>query len=253
MRIKKILIPIISAIFLITVICVSFSAFTVKEVNVSFATYIKHDDTVEISETLNKYNGKNLLFIKKENIVKEIEINPYFKVSSIEKGFPNILKISVEERREVFAIAYKNKEYFADYEGKILSKVKDGDFHNCLYVQFKNVDIEDVCIGEKIESDDIELISSSLSLINENANFGSVKKVVVEKVFDGENHINITFITYSSVEIVVYKTERLGKEKISTAFNLYNHENNDYRKSNNKIIVHDLENSETGFQVVWSE
>ena len=121
MRIKKILIPIISAIFLITVISVSLSAFTVKEVNVSFSTYIKQDGAGEIQEALNKYNGKNLLFIKTDKIVKEIEEDPYFKVYSVEKNYPNVLKISIEERKEVFGISYKNKGYFAPSDSVSLS------------------------------------------------------------------------------------------------------------------------------------
>ncbi|MBQ9514118.1 MAG: FtsQ-type POTRA domain-containing protein [Clostridia bacterium] len=252
MRIKKILIPIISAIFLITVICVSLSAFTVKEVNVSFSTFVKQDGAQDIQESLNKYNGKNLLFIKTDRIINEIEEDPYFKVSSIKKDFPNVLKISIEERKEVFVIEYKNKEYFADCEGRILSKVKGDDYHNCLYVQFKNVDVEDITVGEKIESDDINVISTALDIVYKNANFGSVKTVLIEKVFDGDNHINLTFNTYSSVEIVVYKAERSGAEKTAKAFELYNQENNDYRKSNNKIIAHDLDGEED-FKVVWSE
>ena len=169
-------------------------------------------------------------------IVKEIEEDPYFKVYSVEKNYPNVLKISVEERKEVFVISYKNKGYFADFEGRILSKV-NGDYHNCLEVSFKNVNIEEINFGEKIVSDDLGLISSALNVIYENANFGSVKTVLIEKVFDGENHINLTFNTYSSVEIVIYKAENGGAEKTAKAFELYNLESNDYRKSNNKIIA----------------
>ena len=96
------------------------------EVNVVAETNYERDLYNEIVEVLDKeYVGKSYLFVNESDVEKTITANPYVKVKEIKKVFPDRILVSVERRKEQFAISYNGEYYLTDKEYFLLKKTAD--------------------------------------------------------------------------------------------------------------------------------
>ena len=253
---RKILLIAVCIVFVAVVIFVGFSVFTVKKVNADFSlSESGKDKAVAIQDKLDGYIGKNLLFFNTDEIKSVVEQDPYLEVVSLKKSYPNVIDISVKERQGIFAIEYNSKKYVLSDEGIVLSELEENyEQRDYVALSIAGYTIEKLNIGQKIVLNDKDCLNNLLVISYAYEYNDCVKSMSVEKIHDTKTlgyQTYITLNTYSGVQIAIWNAERNGVEKVEKAFNAYNTEESDYKKSSNKIDVYE---DETGKIVVkWDK
>lgn len=253
MKNRKLIISIISIVFAIVVICLAVSVFTVKDVQVKFTFSANNIDSGKVNETVDDFVGKNLLFLKTEDIENELQKNPYIEVLSVEKKFPNVVKVAIKERREIYTLTYQGKQYITDMNGLALCEKNPSKVygeHELINLEFENIAVENLSLGSLLKTDADGFVGMALEISKGIDLTDSVKSMKIEKRFSGVNNLYVTFETYSGVNIVISKAEEKGLEKALKALQLYDVETDDYTKSFNTIEVYTLANGE--IKAVWT-
>lgn len=265
MKKKSIFISLIIVLFFVVTVFLVFATFTINNVNAKISVSEKGEVFYEeLEPKLNSYVGKNLVFINTDEIKELIEQNPYFEVTKVEKAFPNTINIEFFERREVYILEYEHKSYLLSETGIVLSEItspienernlirinyKDVDFYKDV-AGYKEAEIEKLEIGSKVVFDRESLLYTFTTLANSVDLTDCIKGMSVYLMEStgvdaqiGQKQVDVSFYTYSGVEIVVKDAENFGIEKVIDGFNYYDTEGqlNDYYKSVRKIEVRMLD------------
>ncbi len=115
MRHSKWLIVLYSLCFVAMAVLLCQSLFSVSDVVIDYSVY-NDSNTKEMAEILQEYKGTNLLFLKTEDVKKQITDNTLFKVENIKKVYPNKLYITLKSSRERFAVKMENGYAILDDE-----------------------------------------------------------------------------------------------------------------------------------------
>ena len=249
---RLVLVSIIVAFFLIVLLS-CMTLFSVRQAKVNFAVS-EEFNTEEVQEILDGYKGKNLMFIKIDEIRAELEKYHYLEVVSIEKDYPNVLNVSLKERREVYCFQNGEQTYVTNEDGFVLSSVQ-ADYadknRNVISVKLSGVQITEIKEGSVVSTDSPELMTSVFDMAKAANLADCIKQINVIRQAINEPG-DVEFITYSGVTICVQKAEIDGVEKIQTAFKVYDEKINDYEKAFDKLFV--FRNAESGeIQVTWSD
>ncbi len=256
---KKGLSIIIVAVFAIISLVVVFSIFNVKGVDATYTLYDVTEEKVDILETkLDKYVGKNLLFVNTDDIVEEIEEDAYMQVVSIEKEYPNRINVTVKERREVFVMDYNEQKYVLAENGFVLSEFTKTEYDSRDYIEInlEGVNITELTIGSDVKTDSDEIFYTSLSLAKEVNLTDCIDSFTVKAYTDevGDEFVRLAtveFNTYTKVKIVIPRIDIRGAEKVCKAFEVYDSQERDYIKSSNEIHVTILQETDE-IDAQWS-
>ena len=136
MKKKRLIILLSIFVFLVLVVVLSSTVFTLKTVVVNFYDaedklvdditknhYFNSDEKINaIVENAEVKYGKNIFLVNQNSHREKIEkTNPYIKVVSISIEFPNRMVVKAVERQEYYAVLNKENKYFiCDAEFKIL-------------------------------------------------------------------------------------------------------------------------------------
>ena len=126
-------------------------------------TYDKVNSLIE-----SKYKDNFFFAVSEDEINSLLIEDPYIKVKSVEKVFPDRIKISVERRKERFAISLNGGYYITDDEYHLLRKEADlekvGD--GIIKISVSNVTVEDesLIIGQKIAYGNDNLVGLTTSI-----------------------------------------------------------------------------------------
>ena len=260
MKSKKLLIILISSLFAVVALVSVFMLFTVKQVKADYTVSEQSQTADSVMSVLDKFVGSNLLLLDLEDVVSTVEENPYVEVFAISKKFPNVVEISVKERREVYVFDYLGKTYVANEDGFVLREVAEKDVslvkssRLLITVVFDGIHLTEVSVGDYIKSLDSDRIATSFDLA-ENAELTDCidymkisKTESTTSLVAGVKETTISFVTYTGVEIIIDDAEVLGKDKVDEAFAVYNGETNDYVKTYKKIKAYiDVD----GVAIVW--
>lgn len=105
-------------IFLGVLFAIVFSLFLINQTNLK--TVVIVGDSAKI-KGLSILNNQNLLFIKKGSVIRELlEINPVIKNISVEKRYPNILILQIDERHALVQVKNGIHSVYFDREGIII-------------------------------------------------------------------------------------------------------------------------------------
>ena len=105
MQTKKISVILIAVAFMLVVLFSCVGLFSVKKIEINFAVS-DQTDSASIQSTLDGFLGDNLLFMKTEEIEKALKGYHYMEVVSVKKQYPNVITVSLKERREIYYIKY---------------------------------------------------------------------------------------------------------------------------------------------------
>ena len=249
MKVKKVTVILIAILFVLAVLGAVFFIFTLKKVDVNYALSEGYDNS-EITQTLNEFNGKNLLFFDLEEVATSLKKFPDIKVLSVKKEYPGVLSVSIAERLPAFNLFSQGKTYTLDKEGFII-KINDGqipDSREIIDLKFDGLTLESKSLGERLVCSDDLLFTSAIEMANEVDLADSIKTLVVKKDSSGEMK-DVEFYTYTGVKITVIKADHMGVEKIKEAFNSYDSVTVDFIKSYSEIIVY--LNDEGKIDVDW--
>ena len=245
MKSKRILIGVLSVIFVAVVIIAVFMMFTIKEVNVKFSVYSDSVNTIELQEKFNKYNGENLIFLDAKEISKKVDVGPRFEIESVKKSYPNVLEINVKERKERFVISLSSGDYIISDQGYVLGTATGEE--KLVRINLSGISVNDVVLGQKIITDHDEDFYNALTLADVEGVVDASNEMTVEYV--GKTLRSVIFLTKTDVRIRIPMATEYGVEKTQTGFSAYFNESRDYIKSYSEIRV-DIQPDGT-LKTVW--
>lgn len=96
--------------------------------------------------------GKNLLWLKKEEVAKTLlRNNPYLKEVEVYKKYPNKLVIKTSWRDPVGFLQVKEGYFLLDKEGRILKRIRENTNDFPLLVFYQIFSFEDYSVGEYLD------------------------------------------------------------------------------------------------------
>ncbi len=250
---KKLTVIILTVVFaLFTILSLSFLTI-VRKVEVSFAT-CENVDCNEVQSVLDQYVGKHFLFVGSDEIEQALSKFSYVKTLSVKKSFPNVIKVSVIERKEVYSVETQDKVLILDEEGYLLAeKPKEGfsASRSIINLDLGNVLITNAKLGQYLQTDSKQLFDCVLKMASGFNLSDCIKGVSIQK-YDAPNELSdVIFSTYTGADICVYKAEQMGEKKIKRAFEIYDKKVSDYEKAYGILYVYNYEDDLV--EIVWSE
>ena len=242
---KKYLIIMVAVAFGIAVIAACVTLFSVKKVSAEFSVY-GNSQAEEIQAELDNLKGKNMVFLKTSEVYAICDKYPYYEITSVEKSYPNVLKVSIKKRAEAFMISDADKTYVLDDEGHVLSDDGQAEFpQNIVPVTLGELKISSAVLGEKIVTTDDNLFYSVINTCKALNVTNLVKTIDLQLTpyESGKYFGDARFNTYTGVEIEIWRVDDDGEAKIGAAFNKYE-TLSDYEKTTGKIKAYKQDNGE---------
>ena len=248
---KKISIIVIAAVFALVAIVCTIGLFSVKKVQVNYAVS-KGANTMEIQTTLDEFLGDSLVFLSIDKVKDAVDAYPYFEVTSVDKQFPNVLKVSIRERKETYFVKSGDNYVVTAQDGFVLRvATEDEVLHNSIrdkiHLNLEGISVESASVGSIIKTDNDALIKTVFEIADSVELINCVESITVTKY--NVPGADLTFKTYSGVSIEIAKFEVKGVEMAVEAFNAYNNAESDYVKMYSFIKAY-LVNGE--INVVWA-
>ena len=251
MKAKKISLIIVASLFLLSILGCLFGLFTTKKVQVNYAVSSKII-TENVQPVFDEFVGKNLLFLNLDIVEDAISDNLYLEIVSVKKDFPNVLTVNVKERREVYYLKNGDEYLVTTENGFILRKayqteVKNYSGRDKILFTLDGVNITNAKVGKVVETDSQSLIETVFEMAKNVELTDCIKSIEVFK--PNVPGANVTFKTYTGVNVEIAKAEEKGVEKVVFAFNAYDNAPSDYVKMFSTIKVNLLNGQPN---VVWS-
>lgn len=102
--------------------------FSVKDITVEYSVFDRQN-VEDVTEILEKYRGKNLIFLDTKKIEEEIAADRYLKVTEVKKIYPSELSVSLSERKAAFYYEKKGENssefYLFDNEFFVVGKINE--------------------------------------------------------------------------------------------------------------------------------
>jgi len=248
MRTKKLAVILISVVFAIVVLASSIAMFSVKKINVSYAVG-DETETYAVQEKLEEYKGKNLMFLKVDEVQKCLDDFYYLEVVSVEKDFPNAINVTIKERREVYDIVSDGTIYVTTDDGFVVDSYSDGatqaSSREKIRIELDGLSITDGGLGKRIATNDDELLSQVFTMAKSVNLINCIEKIAIKKDVASQD---ATFYTYTGVKILITDVLEygLGVERIQKAFDSYDNIATDFQKTFLTIRAFPLVDVETG-------
>ncbi|MBE5733708.1 MAG: FtsQ-type POTRA domain-containing protein [Clostridiales bacterium] len=241
MRTKRTAIILITLIFALTAVISIVGLFSVKKVSVNFAVSDK-TDVKSIQKVLDGFLGDNLLLVKDGEVEQVLKGYHYVEVVSVKKEFPNVLSVSVRERREIYYVK-GGQEYFVTTEdGFVLKSIEECEFsgntsRDKILLDLKGLSITSATIGNYLKTDNDVLLNTLFKMAKSVNLTDCIKSIELSKFSDiadiGE--YNAVFETYSGTKLKVENMEEDGVDKTINAFSVYDNILTDYQKACGEI------------------
>lgn len=240
MRTKRITVILVSVAFLIIAILSCVSIFSVKKIETTFAVG-DDTDTASVQAVLDEFLGRNISLLDLNEVEQALKDFQYMEVVSIEKQYPNVIKVNIKERKEVYYFEYGENVYVTAKDGFVLNQYKKEEFlgggsRDMIYLSITGLEVVAVEIGARISTSDDLMLTTIFEMAEEVFLTDCIKKIELYKAVEREEAI---FYTYTGVKIVVPKIKDDGIEKIKVAFTAYDESQDagDYEKTFKTIEV----------------
>ena len=252
MKTKRLAVILIAIAFSFVVLFSCVGLFSLKKVQVSFSVG-ENTDTSSVQAELEKFLGKNLLFLDTLDVVESIKGFHYMEVVSIKKDYPNVLMVNIKERREVYEILYGETVYVTTETGFVLNSFSNSEdqaySRDKITLTFDGVTITDGALGKVLTTDGDDLVGMVFQMASSVNLTDCIKSITLKKATEVAT---AEFYTYTGVKIIVREILDDGVKKIETAFSKYDEGASDYEKTFKTIEV--VKITETGeIQAQWSD
>ena len=215
-------------------------------------------DVSKVEKTLDAYVGKSLLFINTDDIKEVLKEYHYMEVLSIEKHFPNVLKLKIEERRETYYLEHGDNVYVTTADGFVLEVLSKSDYkgnteRDKITLKLKRLELEEdetfsthdvtlegAQVGSTISMFEDEFLSTVFELAKKVNLTDCIKELKVEKITNDTVVVarDLVITTYTGVTIRVKDADVRGEEKITRVFAEYDNASTDYKKTFDYIMVY---------------
>ncbi len=252
MKLRKSFAIVIVVLFLLVAGFSFTSLFSVKKVD---ATFSVSDDTkvYDLQSRLDKFLNKNILFLDTQEVYDAFSDFHYMEIVSVNKKYPNVIEVNVIERREVYYLSYGTNYLVTTEDGFILKLISKNSVvansRDKIILFLDGVSILDATIGKTIKTDNDNLLNTVFEMAKSVNLTDCIKNV---KVFSpGSEFSDVTFGTYTGVDIVIEKAEISGVDKVKEGFNAYDLRASDYEKMFSKLAV--FMDKDGNIQVNWTK
>ena len=251
MNTKKVASIFIAIAFVVVLIFSCAGILTVQKIDVdykvlsySYANIKSSNHNSEyVQESLDKYVGNSIVFLDIEQMKRTISEYPLIQLISIEKQYPNRVKVVLQERREVYRIndQENDKTYILDDGGYVLS-IDGTTFQGrpLIDLSFENISITFAEAGKKIQIENDNNGQMLASIFDVAMQVGLTDCIKSLKLVDwtGEQY-DLYFKTNTGVEIQI--VDIINKDgvqleqdtfafKVKNAFSIYDEKASDYQK-----------------------
>lgn len=240
MQTKRISVILIAIAFMLVVLFSCVGLFSVKKVEVNFAVS-EQTDSESIQATLDGFLGDNLLFMKIEEVEKALKGYHYMEVLSVQKQYPNVLTVSLKERREIYYIKCGESYFVTTEDGFVLKSIAAAEFsgntsRDKILLELVNINVLSATIGSYIKTENDQIMSTVFEMAKSVNLTDCIKSMSVVKPFNAIEEYDLVFNTYSGTQIEVRNITVDGMKKTEKAFFVYDTILNDYQKSVGKIL-----------------
>lgn len=255
MNTKRLAVILIAVAFTLVLLFSCVALFSVKEIEVDFAVS-EETDTKSVQETLDKYLGKNLMFVDTEEVKSTLKDYQYMEVLSVEKKFPNVIKVKIEERRETYYLEHGENVYVTTADGFVLNVIEKSAYQgnvewDKITLRVVDVDLSDETkseqdadltgkkIGETVSIVGDEFLGQVFEMAKSVKLTDCIEEIKVERVVNGAiiGAKDVVINTRTGVKIRIMDADNLGMEKMRRAFVEYDNASTDYVKTFNYILV----------------
>lgn len=231
MKNKKLII-LYSVIFFLVAFCLGFNAIcsiSIFDTNYTLSSDEGKREVAEIQLKLNDYQNKNMLFFNEDNVKNIYKDYNYIELVSLEKQYPNVIKIVAVEKSEVYcvAVAETNEFFMLDKDGLALSKKStntnriDGGKNIVL-----NFDCDINAVGDKVLENNkkFDLVKNIIKYIETQTN--GARSVAKQIDIGGPTEITqegayIRIFMQEGVSIKITNPTNLTSKKIKKAYQKY--------------------------------
>lgn len=237
MNSKKISVILIAIAFFIIAVFCAISATTVREINVNFAIS-ESTDAQAVQRALDKNLGKNLLLLSEDEVRQTLADNHYMEIISVDKKFPNVVNVSIKERREIYYTEYEGKTYVTDENGFVLKQGQpSGNSREKIKLTLgEGIVLNSLQAGSIIKTDNDKLLALVFDVAKKVNLTDCIESILIERSFGEIDEYDVVFKAYTGVELRVLKVMTKGEEKAINAFNAYNEKLTDYQKISGEIM-----------------
>ena len=209
MKAKKISIIVIAAIFAVVAVICTIGLFSIKKVQVDYAVS-KGTETMEVQTTLDEFLGDSLLFLSVDKVKEAVDSFTYFEVVSVDKQFPNVLKVSIRERKETYFVKGNDGFVVTAQDGFVLrtateDEVEENNLRNKIKLNLDGITVQDTTVGAIIKTDSDSLVKTALQIADSVELINCVESITLTKY--NVPGADLTFETYSGVSIEIAKCE----------------------------------------------
>ncbi len=227
---------------------------TVRKIEVKFAV-LENVNADVVQARLNKYVGDNIILVNDDELKYSLADFSYVDVVSVDKVFPNIISVTIKERREIYSIETEEEVLIVNEEGYLLrttTKTEHEQTRDMIKLNFGKLNVVEKNIGQVVKTDSDELFLSVLDMAKSVNLTNCIKEISIIK-YDAKNELSdVEFETYTGVKICVQKAEEMGVEKVQRAFEVYDEKVSDYEKASDTLYAfYNLETER--IDVTWSD
>lgn len=230
MKYRKLLVLITCLLFVTVAVFCFASAFKVKEIELNATTVSGSSENIEekVSNYLERYSNKNLLFIDEEDIKKGIiSISGYVELISVEKVMPNKIVVDVCEKLECFSFVNGSNYYALDSKLNVLAKKEDllnnVDKNPNVLLTLSSSDYNsNVELSKQLSVFDGKTLNALLlssNILFENRE--DLSEVIVTTKRDGYTYRTFTLKMKEGVEFIIYNVVDETLLKLAKTFEYY--------------------------------
>lgn len=252
---KRLIISLYSVLFVVIILISAVFAFTVNKIDTEFAFLQDAEKKTEsLNDKLSSFFGKNLIFLDTKEVVFALSEDPTIECVSVEKSYPNALKVAIKERRAIYLISYEGNQYVADENGFVFKEYTGEKQRDLIRLSFKDIDMGKPVIGTYLSTNNENYDKSLKSAFEIAKSVDLTDKIDEMRIVKNYGDTSLTsfdveFFTYTEVVIKIKKSDDDGINKAKAAFSAYDAAD-DYKKSFYSIETYKEDNGQ--IQMVWT-
>ena len=195
---------VILGIFILTILlCVMFFApfFGIARIEVKGISRMSQEQVITASGIM---MGENIFALKMNDVKRRIEALPYTSVAKVKRGFPNVMKLTVEESKPFAYISYNENQFIlVDEFGKML-EITDA-LPQQHFIQLLTQKIENPVLGQTFSEENTSYFKKYLATVSEIVHNNIVEKIsLIDVSIDYELNVR-----YNQLEVKFGDTEKL--------------------------------------------
>ncbi len=201
---KQLLLYIAAAVGILGALLAGYFVFLVENIVVEGVSRYSVQDIISIGGLK---RGMHMLLCDTKAAFSRLETEPYLKVLSIEREFPRTIRINIEERKEIAAIAAQGYDVFIDCEGYVLAIGESKGSNNLMRVNgMSQVSFH---VNEPLGTGSDLQVRTLLTLIDQ-LQFYSLVGEVLE--VDVSNPLRICLQTKVGISVVLGQPENISEK-----------------------------------------